>query len=113
MAKTKSSLRINLSAVVYQEGDAWIAHCLELDIVSEGTSRDDALQGLVSLCDFQIKVAMEEGDLRSIFRPAPPEAWQMFVSGRQRMIAEGKAAHGKGGFDMPVERFEARELIPA
>ena len=110
MAKSESNVRINLSAIVYPEDGVWIAHCLELDIVAEGATSDDALQSLVSLCDFQIKVAMEEGDLGSIFRPAPPEVWQMFSSGREKLITGKKAAPGKARFRGPVDRFEARQL---
>jgi predicted RNase H-like HicB family nuclease len=113
MAKGESNVRINLSAIVYPEDGAWIAHCLELDIVAEGASSDEAVQSLVSLCDFQIKVAMEEGDLRSIFRPAPAETWQMFASGREKRIAGRRAPLRKGGFKGPVNRFEARQLSVA
>jgi hypothetical protein len=113
MPKSESNLSINLSAIVYQEDGAWIAHCLELDIVAEGENADDAIRSLVSLCDFQIKVAMEEGDICSIFRAAPPEIWEMFSSGREKIIADKKIAHQEGCFDGPVGRFEARQLAVA
>ena len=108
MARTGSNLRINLSAIVYQEDGVWIAHCLELDIVAEGADTNDAIRSLVSLCDLQIKTALEEGDLKSVFRPAPPEVWQMFSSGR--VLAEKKRAQGRPRFEAPVDRFEARGL---
>jgi len=109
MAKAGSNLRINLSAIAYQEDGVWIAHCLELDIVAEGDDLDDAVRSLVSLCDLQIITALKEGDLRSIFRPAPPEVWQMFSSGKA--LVEKKKAHGQRCFEAPVDRFEARELV--
>jgi predicted RNase H-like HicB family nuclease len=110
MTKTKSNLRINLSAIIYQEDGVWIAHCLELDIVSEGKTVDAAVSGLVSLCDLQIKTAMEAGDLGSIFRPAPPEIWQMFSTAETKSVTERAQTHRKGRFKGPVDRFEARQL---
>ena len=108
MAKAGSNLSINLSAIVYQEDGVWIAHCLELDIVTEGDDVDDAVRSLVSLCDLQIKTALEEGDVQSIFRPAPPEVWQMFSSGK--VLPEKKKTQGRRCFEAPVDRFEARGL---
>ena len=111
MPNAESRLSINLSAIVYQEDGVWIAHCLELDIVAEGKDPDDAIEGLISLCDLQIKVALEEGDLPSIFRPAPPEVWQMFSTGRQKLLTEKARPGRKRRFHAPVDRFEARELV--
>ena len=108
MTKTKSKVSINLSAIVYRENALWVAHCLELDIVAEGKDVEDAVASLVSLCDLQIKVAMEEADLESVFRPAPPEIWKMFSAGK--ILPRRKGTAGGRGFNSPVERFEARQL---
>lgn len=98
-----TNLRISLRAVVYQEDDWWLAHCLELDLVAEGKTAKDALANLQGLCAFQIKVAWEDGDLESIFRPAPPETWRMFFLGVE-MPAPRKP-------QSPIDRFEARKLV--
>jgi hypothetical protein len=107
MNKVSSRMRINLSAIAYQEDGVWIAHCLELDIVAEGKSADDAIRSLVSLCDLQINTALEEGDLESVFRAAPPEYWRMFASGKEREAVEKL---GNGRRRAPISRFEAREI---
>ena len=112
-AETTTELSINLSAVIYQENGVWIAHCLELDIVSEGKDADDAIEGLISLCDLQIKTALAEGDLQAIFRPAPPEVWRMFAAARRKMLAESGRSRQKSRFEAPVSRFEARQLAVA
>jgi len=107
MAKNGSNLSINLSAVAYRENDLWLAHCLELDIVAEARGVDDAIRSLISLCDLQIKVAIEEGDLESIFRPAPPEIWKLFA------LAQKKQLQRKNSFKAPVHRFETRQMAVA
>jgi hypothetical protein len=114
MAKLGSNLSINLSAIIYCEDGVWLAHCLELDIVAEGKDANDAVKSLISLCDLQIKVALEEGDLESIFRPAPPGIWKLFVRGKDRCISEKRGTQKRRGYlKAPVDRFEAREMALA
>jgi len=90
----------------YREGTAWIAHCLELDIVAEGTSADAAMNDVLDLCAFQINTAVANNDLESIFRPAPARYWSLFFSGRS------KKRHPKG-LRPGVGKFDAREFVVA
>ncbi len=110
MANAASNFSINLSAISYLEDGVWIAHCLELDIVAEGTDAKDAVDSLISLCDLQITTAMEEGDIESIFRAAPPEVWKMFATAKAKVPAKNKKNQHSKGFEAPVDRFEARQL---
>jgi hypothetical protein len=110
MVSSAVEMNINLSAIVYQEDGAWLAHCLELDIVAEGSDAGDAIKSLVSLCDLQIRTAIEDGDVASIFRPAPPEIWKLFASGRQTVVEQRGRRHRTNGFKSPVSRFETRKL---
>jgi hypothetical protein len=100
----KRPFSIPLRAVIYREGKWWIAHCLELDLVAEGPSPRRAFQDLMDLSLLQLRVAEEEGDLQSIFRPAPANVWMMF--GKANPISTGRTPR------LPnlIERFEAREL---
>jgi hypothetical protein len=96
--------KIDLRGIVYRERDAWIAHCLELDIVAEGTSPDDAVQNVLDLRAFQIDTAIENGDLESIFRPAPAKFWTLFYSVLSRRKSFKPSRDRIGVFD-------ARELV--
>jgi hypothetical protein len=107
MATTRNDLRIPLSAVVYQESRWWIAHCLELDLVAEGASPEDATRALYRLTEFQLAKAMEEGDVTTAFRPAPADVWRMYwLAGKQ------PDSHAVPRFKpkAPVDRFETRQL---
>lgn len=120
----KPPLKIDLRALIYREGDIWLAHCLELDIVAEGKTPQGASSDLMDLCNLQIKVALEDGDLKSVFRPAPSEFWKMFfmsagksqnavpqvLSKRpKRTSSKGrKAPPNKSSW--PIERIETRQL---
>lgn len=98
-------IRIQLRAVLYREDRWWIAHCLELDIVAHGDTAGEAAKDLIELVDMQIETAMENGDLPSIFRPAPPQIWGLYWKGEDAPVADKPR--------QPVERLDVRELVPA
>jgi hypothetical protein len=119
MAKPASNLHIALRVVVYHENGTWLAHCLEMDIVAEGENPQEAMKDLVDLCNLQVRVALEEGDLESVVRPAPPGIWKMFFMGEEmpgfRRPAKPPAQPSskrpaRKPTRKPVERFEAREF---
>jgi hypothetical protein len=106
MAKTspKKKFRVELRAVAYRQGDWWIAHCLELDLVAEGRTASAAIQDVVELSCTQIEEAVESGDIQSVFRAAPPEIWALF--------SRAADSHIKRKPSCPISRFEAREAVP-
>jgi predicted RNase H-like HicB family nuclease len=73
-------VRLTLRALIYRDDDWWVAHCLETDVVAEGDTPVQAFDHLQALTDFQITAALEEGDLQSIFRQAPPEILSAGIS---------------------------------
>ena len=97
-----SKVRLTLRALIYQEDDWWIAHCLEMDLAAEGTSPMKAFENLLSLTALQLDTAMEEGDLQSVFRSAPPEIFAQFAIGKDRTIRRRPPKS--------VERFDVRAL---
>jgi hypothetical protein len=98
-------INIDLRAVVYREGDWWIAHCLELDLVAEGKTPQSALKDLIDLSTFQIQVATEEGDLESVFRPAPAHLWAMYASAEEIEVSKR--------LKKPIRRLDNLELTLA
>src|SRR5438552_18891441 len=102
----ETKYRKYLLAIDYREGRVMLGHCLEMYIVAEGKSSADSMRNLMDLCHFQVKVAMEAGDLESIFRPAPPEIWKMYSMGRT--MESPKPERNRAG--NAVSRFEARRL---
>lgn len=99
--KSTTDLSIDLRAVLYPQRNVWIAHCLEMDLVAEGPSADQALLDLLDLCAYQIEFALEHGDLKSIFRPAPEETWVMYWRAHKKRLPKKPAK--------PVDRFEVRK----
>ncbi|HXG15704.1 MAG TPA: hypothetical protein VNK50_05615 [Calidithermus sp.] len=63
-------------AIAFREGQEWVAHCLDLDIVSSGRTRDEAVDALVEALGLQLAHARETDNYEYLFRPAPESAWQ-------------------------------------
>ena len=97
-------VRLILRALIYRDDDWWVAHCLETDVVAEGNTPTQAFANLQSLTDLQIRTAMEDGDLQSIFRQAPPDILTLFASGYDQNIRRRPPKS--------VERFDVRTLQP-
>jgi hypothetical protein len=77
-------IRLDFRVLIYKEDDFWIAHCLETDLVAEGATMSQALDNLVDISNVQIEAAMDEGDLASLFTPAPADIWRMYAIAAER-----------------------------
>jgi hypothetical protein len=109
MGKVRSSagVRVDLRVVIYRHREWWIAHCLELDLVAEGTTPTNAFRDLVDISVSQVETATEMGNLESIFRAAPPEIWAMFSRASDAPQLKKKSS------SRSIERFEVREAALA
>jgi hypothetical protein len=98
-------MSITLRGIIYPEDGVWLAHCLEMDIVAEGTTPEKAFQDLVDLCNWQLEVAKKQGDVESAFRPAPPEYWKLFFVAQKKLPVKKSFKTANS-----IDGFEAREL---
>jgi hypothetical protein len=72
-----------LRAVLHREGDTWIAHCLDLDIVSTGATQWDAARVLADAVIAQLAYAREEDNYAYLFHPAPADVWRRLAGALQ------------------------------
>ena len=54
----------------------WIAHCLELDMIAQGDSNEDARAVLDDQFRVLLEYNLEHGLVPIQVRPAPPEIWE-------------------------------------
>jgi hypothetical protein len=54
----------------------WIAHCLELDMIAQGDSSEDARAVLDDQFRVLLEYNLEHGLVPIQVRPAPPEIWE-------------------------------------
>lgn len=64
-----------LNVVIYNEDKEWIAHCLELDLVTTGKSVQKAWADMRDIIQAHIEFAIENDNLEHIFKQAPREVW--------------------------------------
>jgi hypothetical protein len=74
-------LRIPLRAVLYQENGHWIAHCLELDLLGDGETQQEAQDMLGQAILTQLQSCMQHKAMDCFFRPADPKYFGMYAAG--------------------------------
>ncbi len=70
---------IQIRAVLFQEGDAWCAQCLEHDIAAEARSLSELKAELETVLSIQVEMAIERGqEPFASLPPAPAKYFRMF-----------------------------------
>jgi len=77
---------MNLRVVFYPEGDVWLAHCLETDLIGDGPTKESALESLKKTTEIQLEFALNDDDpanenLRNLFTPATSRVIALYESG--------------------------------
>ncbi|MBI4705358.1 MAG: hypothetical protein HY744_29990 [Deltaproteobacteria bacterium] len=111
----EADLFLSLHILVYRDGDAWLAHCLEFDAVAQGDCPDEARTGLMDAVALLVEDAREHGAVAGLYRPAPVELWRRFGEARSLRVYLSIAAPGAGGEwagRLPRTCIEER-LVPA
>lgn len=71
---------LQLNIVIYKEEGEWLAHCLELDLVTTSENPRQAYDDMRDVIKAHIEFAVKNDNWQHIFKPAPPEAWnRMFA----------------------------------
>ena len=70
---------IHLDVVCYKEDDLFVAHCLQLDLVTTATTVHQACIDLEGIIKAHLQYAIENENLDNIFKPAPQEIWRMMT----------------------------------
>lgn len=75
---TRSGGEEALHVLGYKEKDRHIAHCLEFDLVAEGTTPDEAKDNLADLISSYLQFGKEKGISQFAYHPAPKEYWDRY-----------------------------------
>lgn len=59
---------------------AYSALCLELDIASDGRTRQEAVKSLKEAVSLYVETVVEDRDYKSLYRPAPRKEWERYFS---------------------------------
>lgn len=103
----KKNLRIPLRIVFYKDGDAWVAHSLEFDLMGEGTTKQLAVRTLFEAVAMQLEASLEFDNPRNLFKPADGRFFAMFAAGKDVAVGE---VHLKLD-SVTIEEAEGREYV--
>lgn len=73
----------------------FLAHCLDMDIVSQGKTQKEAISELIDLIQTQMEYCLENNMLDTIFRPAPKEYWDMYYRSQATKIINQLSLYNK------------------
>lgn len=94
-----SSRKFDLRALIYEDpdGEGFLAHCLEFDLVEGGETVEAAVRNLVDVTGAHVRYALETGHEEKLYSPAPDKFWRAFFAaqamnavpaGRRRTLAK-------------------------
>ena len=78
---SRPTFRVPLRVVFYREGEDWMAHCLEFDLIGDGPTRDDALEVLSQVIALQVHASLEHNNPANLFSAADGKVFRMFAEG--------------------------------
>lgn len=82
----KKEFASSLHVIGYKDGDRCIAHCLEFDLVAEGTTREEARDNLADITFSYLHFAMEKDIEQFAYHPAPKVYWDKFKEIYRRKV---------------------------
>jgi predicted RNase H-like HicB family nuclease len=100
-------MRIPLRVVFYKDDGAWVAHCLEFNLMGDGATQASALQRLDEAITQQVDATLESGNWSNLFNPAPGMFLKMFAAGKD-------VAHGElhvNGDSLDISGMTTREYL--
>lgn len=70
-----------LKAIIYpdKESGEYLAHCLELDLMTSGQTQQEAAQNLLDVVATQIQFAIDNDNMQNLLHPAPAKAYKIYA----------------------------------
>ena len=104
----------SLTVLVYTKDNQPVAHCLEMDFMTTGRSRDSVVADLYDTIRDQVRAAVERNALERLYQPAPRQYWQRLaeadlVAGRQIPLQHESATQALHARDIDVKEFTCGE----
>jgi len=101
-----------LHVLVSKTATGYEAHCLQMDIVTEARSVEQALNDVCDLIRAQYQYGRDRHDLESVFVPAPAETWQKLAHAKpigdlRRIDVSGPSEHA----GEPTQSYAIQELL--
>ncbi|MDH5541921.1 MAG: hypothetical protein OEY64_03040 [Nitrospinota bacterium] len=93
-----------------KDGNAWVGHCLELDIVSSREDFESSMEEMGDLISTAVSYAFANDNLENLYHPAPPEMWEKFYKCKGPKVDSRKVLVGHNFTDPNQGRFVPPEI---
>ncbi len=68
----------SFKVLIKKESDAWVAHCLELNLVAVAETIEQVEADIIDIITAHVRFALENDNLEYMAHSAPPEVWKDF-----------------------------------
>ncbi|MEN6357478.1 MAG: hypothetical protein ABFD83_10380 [Armatimonadota bacterium] len=83
---SNDTLKLRFNVLVEGQADGtYLAHCLELDLVAEGETLEQACHEIMNVIDVHVRTCIENDNMENLFFPAPKEVWEKLGAIQARM----------------------------
>ncbi len=69
----------HLDVLIEKQEDCYTAHCLQLDLITDGRTKAEAEGMIIDAISEQVTFAIERNLLDYLFQPAAPEEWRKLL----------------------------------
>lgn len=90
------------NVLIKKETDIYVAHCLELDIVTTSKYFEQVKSDMADLIKAQVNYAFSNDNLDCLYRPAPSEVWEEFYACKKQIE---KKINIKSVFSRTAQQF--------
>jgi len=70
--------KFSFKVLIKREPDAWVAHCLELNLVTVGETLEQVESDMIDVIAAHVRYALENDNLSHMYHPAPQAVWREF-----------------------------------
>lgn len=105
----KSPPSVKLNVLLYEEDGEWIAHCLQMDIVTSSVNQSVVIEEILDLIQAQVEYAIDNNNMDNIFKSAPAEDWERlahFQKCEVRKITINTPKADKTSLSIPIREVE-------
>lgn len=89
--------------LIKKQGDLWVAHCLELDLVTAASTKEEVEKDIFSVISEQVRYCIVNDNMENLFRSAPKEVWDEFRACEEHKDQE---------FKTPIKRHPKPDSPP-
>jgi hypothetical protein len=80
----KNEWKLSFNILIKKEESIWVAHCLELDLVTESLSLEELERDIVAIIKKQVSYCIANNNMENLFRSAPKEVWDEFKACKEK-----------------------------